>query len=496
MVFIEKHHIEIKCSKQDTAKHLKDEVGAVFEQHLYPKLEDMFKRYDVSESVWCIEQLQVEVPTLLLSNWKHDLVNTIVYQVEDYIKRHYPKTEAPKGQHEPQMGNVISKQKTYQNLLIAYLFKGTLSSNSITNQLQDVIEHVVIDADFVTVFEAKLRENHEQLRAMVLRLVLNIPEALTRDLAEALDVLSAYRTLQTMMKKQSKSQGYFGRFLFWKILFKTKNSSQITKTDVNHVVQTAGAYFEMTSTQVLDSINFWQNTIANSDSMKSAQLHLFTGGIATIRSHINTTDINVSATKNNTEALPKKNDIEAILQAIQGTSTNEKTIKTSTYHYINNAGLVILHPYLSMLFQKLNYTEEFQWKKPHFQHRAVLLTQYLICGNTKIFESDLLLNKIFCGVPMADTVCTEWEISKEEKEQCQKLLEAVIGYWDVLKNTSIEALQETFLQRDAKLITFKGETHELIVEQKGVDILLEQLPWGIGILKTHWMADYLTCQWI
>ncbi|NJM79638.1 MAG: hypothetical protein HC854_08570 [Flavobacterium sp.] len=51
------------------------------------------------------------------------------------------------------------------------------------------------------------------------------------------------------------------------------------------------------------------------------------------------------------------------------------------------------------------------------------------------------------------------------------------------------------MQREAKLELVKENEFELWVEDKGVDILLEQLPWGIGMIQTPWMENYLNCHW-
>ena len=64
-----------------------------------------------------------------------------------------------------------------------------------------------------------------------------------------------------------------------------------------------------------------------------------------------------------------------------------------------------------------------------------------------------------------------------------------------MSTSSIEALQQTFLQREAKLTRLPNHEYELWFEEKGVDILLDQLPWGLGTIQTPWMENYLICHW-
>jgi hypothetical protein len=122
------------------------------------------------------------------------------------------------------------------------------------------------------------------------------------------------------------------------------------------------------------------------------------------------------------------------------------------------------------------------------------LTQFLITGLLDFNENEMILNKTLCGSDVVSEINTKLKISKKEKEQCQSLLQAILEHWSVMKDSSIEALRETFLQRNGKLV-FNESRIELWVEQKGVDILLSQLPWGIGMIRTPWMEEYLTVNW-
>jgi hypothetical protein len=63
-----------------------------------------------------------------------------------------------------------------------------------------------------------------------------------------------------------------------------------------------------------------------------------------------------------------------------------------------------------------------------------------------------------------------------------------------LKNTSQEGLRQSFLQRDG-LLMVKPASMKLQVERRGFDILLDQLPWNMGIIKTQWMDEPLSVDW-
>jgi len=163
--------------------------------------------------------------------------------------------------------------------------------------------------------------------------------------------------------------------------------------------------------------------------------------------------------------------------------------------YIGNAGLVLLHPFLSSFMSELGLADNAgRWHDPVSQERGCWLTQYLVGGQTELEEPDIVLNKLLCGYPVDQPVERYWEPSATEQAETQRLLEQVITYWTALKNTSVEGLRANFLQRAGKLQR-RGDVWLLQVEQKTWDVLLGMLPWGIGQIKNQWMEERLVVEW-
>ncbi|PQA90516.1 hypothetical protein SAMN05421796_10840 [Chryseobacterium piscicola] len=160
--------------------------------------------------------------------------------------------------------------------------------------------------------------------------------------------------------------------------------------------------------------------------------------------------------------------------------------------YIENAGLIILQPFFTTLFEQLNLIEKNDWKFQNHDHKAVLLMHFLVYGDEFFQEDKMILNKILCGFSSDEVINTNILLSSDEKEACEDLLKAVIKHWSVIGNSSIDSLRAMFLQRNGK-IELKNENHELWIEGKVFDILLNQIPWGISITKTPWMEGLLFC---
>ena len=162
---------------------------------------------------------------------------------------------------------------------------------------------------------------------------------------------------------------------------------------------------------------------------------------------------------------------------------------------IQNAGIILLHPFLSTLFLRLRLTHEGLFVGSAAQQRAVFLLQYIVTGNITATDNNLFLNKILCGLSPTDKVAMGIELSGEEVTIAGELLQVVIQQWDKIKNTSVEGFRSSFLQREA-MLTFVDGAWQMKIEQRGYDVLLQTLPWNIGMIKTNWMPQFLYAEWL
>jgi hypothetical protein len=167
--------------------------------------------------------------------------------------------------------------------------------------------------------------------------------------------------------------------------------------------------------------------------------------------------------------------------------------------YVANAGLVLLNPYLPMLFERLGVLSTDEDGKPRIRgleaaSKAVHLLQYMADGRFDAPEAELALNKVLCGLPTAQPIEPSITPRPEDIEVCDGLLKAVIANWPIIKNTSIAGLRETFLQRDGRLV-HDGDRWELLVQRKSLDVLVDQVPWSFSVIYHRWMPEALHVTW-
>jgi hypothetical protein len=187
-------------------------------------------------------------------------------------------------------------------------------------------------------------------------------------------------------------------------------------------------------------------------------------------------------------------------KAERSLTPTKKTISEETEEtiYVQNAGLVLLAPYIREYLFRMGVLneEKNQFVDLNKQERALHLLQFLADGHDTHEEFVLTLPKLICGYPLHSPVSLmQANMTEEEIEIAEGMLTAVLERWEKMQSTSIGGLRGTFLIRDAALLQ-KKEEYVLQVERKGVDVLLEFIPWSFQVIRLPWMDKHLIVQWI
>lgn len=160
--------------------------------------------------------------------------------------------------------------------------------------------------------------------------------------------------------------------------------------------------------------------------------------------------------------------------------------------YVCDAGLVVIAAFLPAFFERLQLLKNSEITD---KAQAVCLLQYLLAGNEEAAEFELVVAKVLCGLEPEMPVDTMIPLTVEQKQEADEMLSSVIEHWKILKDTSVAGLRESFLRRNGKLF-FNDNSWHLLVEQKGYDMLLRNIPWNISMIRLAWMKHMLKTQWI
>ena len=159
---------------------------------------------------------------------------------------------------------------------------------------------------------------------------------------------------------------------------------------------------------------------------------------------------------------------------------------------VENAGLVLLQPFLPRFFEGLGVAAGDDLIDPS---RALCLLHHLATAELTAPEHRLVLAKVLCGVPEGEPVEADVGLTAEETTEATALLTAAIGHWDALRGTSPDALRLEFLQRPGVLSVTGDGDWLLRVDGRTVDILLDQLPWGYASFRLPWMSRLMMVEW-
>lgn len=160
--------------------------------------------------------------------------------------------------------------------------------------------------------------------------------------------------------------------------------------------------------------------------------------------------------------------------------------------YVQNAGLILLHPFLKQLLKSCDLLGENNIIIN--KELAAHILHYAATKRENDYEYALIFEKFLCGIPLQQSIQREIKIEEKHKQNVEEMLLAVLQHWSALKNTSIDILRSEFLQREGKLDCSESNP-KLTIERKTQDLLLEKIPWNINIVKIPWMEKLMYTQW-
>lgn len=424
-------------------------------QELVQHLETQFDAIVPAGSFLSIDQLELEVD-LSGDNWREKATIQVLKQWKEKLP-HFQSTDRVEGKSLP------TKKDRVGELFLFYLEQGHLpwqASSSDKQQWASLLEGwlKVPTRAWVTKLKEVLGSSKAAKDRFLTMVPLQLALSLFSSFAEEREraVIEDYRLLFKLAQKNETSVLKHAYFSFLSDVF----------------TQQKGSYLSVLLTKEKTVTSPFKKGTFQSALFKQAQKELLLGQTAE-------------------QPFALDPFLESAKQAFQKPSTENAEYEEGIY--ISNAGLVIVASFLPTFFNRLGIRGKSESQSPDF---AVCLVNYLATGKEEMQEFELALPKLLCGIPLETVIDPSlFLLSGEAKQETESLLSSVVEHWSILKNTSVEGLRESFLLREGKLVQ-KGDNWTLQVEQKAYDMLLQQLPWGIGMIKLPWMSGLLTTEWV
>ncbi len=508
---IRTQRIEIDLPSDIETSGVSHRIGDVFNERILPKMEQLFDQYGGSAALLSFDRLAVDCGTLESANWEDQLVERTLSQLSEVLAQEAVATNGSRWAmahaaidawcHFLTRGYLpwnrpVSNLAAFEDVLPAddMLVRrlldairqtpvaldrllGSFSSRfhvKILAAVSKVAEDSVLER-LMAVLPATWRQEAWLQRAVLLALAGNDGGHQQHGRSER-TALSAYAQ-QLLHHVPTNRLGQVCRAigavygetdsLLGTVFLKQYRNTGIIETLAKAVIR----HSEKAARR-------WEQELATADGHKNSQR-------ATLNDPASSVKLAPSTEPNNAE---RRN-------ASTKDGRNMRAAGVDNVIFVENAGVVLVHPFLNPLFETLGWVERGVFKTPESAGMAVLLVQYMVQGDEPINEAMLPLNKILCGLSAEQFVEVTKLPGADAKREADNMLGAVIEHWQALKNTSIDGLRETFLCRSGKL-EHNGEGWALHVEAKSLDILLNQLPWGISLVKLPWSRGMLHVNWI
>lgn len=169
--------------------------------------------------------------------------------------------------------------------------------------------------------------------------------------------------------------------------------------------------------------------------------------------------------------------------------TSEKPVEGKV---LANAGIILLHPFLGSFFTDCGVlTKDNYFSDPNL---AVHLLHYAATGEIEAPDFDLQFEKMLVGLATERPLDRFVTISQKHKSKVEELVKSLLENWPKLKNTSADTVRLEFLQRSGK-IQKEGNTIRIIMDRKVQDILLDGLPFNLGMVKLPWRKELIVVEW-
>lgn len=257
-----------------------------------------------------------------------------------------------------------------------------------------------------------------------------------------------------------------------------------TKTILSRLIQlTSKSYFSWSVCEMKECL---QNVVDLSALKKDLENRMGSNDLNKDKNQVEIREI----VREKLEQFRPTNDLKGILE--------DEVVKQKELWVVENAGLVLLAPYLPRLFQYAGYlnSEGKDFLNDESRIRAIFLLQYIVYGEEREHkEATLFLNRLLVGLKFTCPIPLSCKLTENEIKLSESVLGDIKYQWTKMSHTSNEGFRVSFLQRTANLKCENERTWQMNVDKRAYDVLLETIPWSFRMIKYHWIERLIVVEW-
>jgi len=470
---------DVTVSDKKTGTEVQDRISTLYDTTIIPILDEVLSDMNLSDELIRIDQLELDLGNLSLDNLTDDLRIRLKSKLEDELVKivYQAKNDiAQKGVEVRRIGKSIGTNEKLKLISQAsarnegsvpgdfeifeeYLKTGLIPWWSSENHKKDLPQ-------FFDSIIRKVWHDNEVKRILSLLRFRNVRHRLINTFKDS-DLEGYFSKVASVEEKKMLATGFeiqrllesvdkvkvsrkFARIeifdalireiILSKSIFKADSTLELTASIIGDFVvkNFAESYFNEFQAKVKE-LKEWDFSFGKKEEF-----------ISVLANKVKSTDVGLEVSEKDGE-----------LNIDQKLTTNI-TMKEGDMESLlaGNAGVIILWPYLEIFFRGLGLLNaEKQFESESSKWRAIQLLHYLSYGAEEAEESEFLLNKLICNLGLEESVPLIFELTDEEKQECENLLKAVLSNWPAY------------------------------------DLLLDKLSWPISILKLPWNSYLIHVKW-
>ena len=490
---IHKVVIEVSVNNREKAYEIKNDISSFLTLDIFPKLE---QHLSIAQAALPAHTLQISRLSIRLDESQSSLNSTLQNSIMAYFKEELAATLQPvlSGAYDAKNDSEITLLGEEESLLrtfIHFLENGYMpwwNSNEKATTILDpaAFEKIMAATAFATTVANSIRKSEVRERMINQLTDTQLKKICFTVLkSKGLTIAVANTALQQLLGKS-----FIDRKVVWALILNVLNAA-LSGSDAileDYIVQ-----------ETIRTVN----NLKRIDHKNTEQIW---NGIMTLFPFVqqkeDCTAISTKIAKIGKGAFEKangknlkgdKNERQTGSQPLNADSNTETkiTAEINGYH-VQNAGLVLIHPFINNLFKHCNLIDP-KTKKLIDPEIGIHLLHYIATGKTNQPESSMLFEKFLCNIPMHQSISRHVKLSRRHKSEAAKVIAAVQQNWSSMKTASVALLQNEFFQRSGKLVLHNNQT--LTIERKTQDILLEKISWGIGFIKLPWQNQFIYVNW-
>lgn len=509
---VDKVFIEVDTSNEKNAHQIKDGISTFLNSEIFPSLEKLLDKYDINGQTFRFDRLDVN---FTLSDWNNvdEFKFEFLNKIEQKISEAIPSTITESHQEDYKIENktelntplkqIVDQQQNSQKTFLFFLQNGFLpwfGREEYITELTSPKQWLknLKQTQFLFSLQKLFQDNGRALE----RFILQFSNEQILWFIDALEIIQ--------IKNQSELLSFIND-----LAFDSRKSflKLIIKIGLDNI-ENRREYIEFVQLQLFEKITheITEDLVVNwNHDFLSGVQHCFAKEIKSKYFRLSNEEIQTIVNDSKSELIGAQEEVGletfggSILESKPTIISKEfdatKTKKEPPFFeldkneiVVRNAGLVLFHPFLKVLFIRFGWINKEGEILEEHRLKAVQTLHYCATGNENYFEGNLMFEKFLCNVPLSMPIPSESLIDEPIKSEADEMAKALLTNWQVLKNTSLEALREAFIQRNGKLEkTDNG--FRLIVERKAMDILLDKLPWNLSIVKLPWKEYLLFVEW-